>query len=320
MMTYGLYKMLLICEIKKIKQKLLEKSSLKEKVFFGYLSGKPMKFQSGYNLTDIQRICFSMFGLNAPIEKDLINRKRRSKVTGRMHYTHTLIDLAAMAKDNLEQERKNLLSYCQNHTTRDFYILNYLFPNISRDPPIPQGDIDQIALHLYEDDFPPEGWKSLLFGALQETSDLHDLYVIEQGFQQAMDDNPLLHRVQEIEYVTDVLDHVVDKTERRVKFTFKLICAFFAILISVPSIYFIVLYWGKVEPLISAVGILFSLIVFLFPLYTGYAPDRINIFNTLKEKITDSVFKAKGLSRSELKEKLASLQNHDENKTFFQVK
>lgn len=300
--------MLLIGEIKIIKQNLLEKSSLKEKVFFWYLSGKPMKYQSEYNLTDIQRICFSMFVLNAPIEKDLINRKRSSKVTGRMHYTQTLIDLAAMAKDNLEQERNNLLSYCKNHTTRDFYILNHIFPNISRDPPIPQGDIDQIALHLYKDDFPPEAWKSLLLRALQETSDLHDLYVVEQAYLRAMDDYPIIRSVNDIADVRNACEKFVEKVERRIKRTIKAISVLLVISISCWLAPFIYKNWDQADRVITIIGVLGVLIIFLIIILFGFIPDKVEFVNSRMERLIDWVFKKKEFDRSKLKKTLDKLK------------
>ena len=53
---------------------------------------------------------------------------------------------------------------------------------------------------------------------LYETSDLTDFYVIEQGYLQAMDDNPIVHQTNDIIYVRDTLAQIVEKTERRVKF------------------------------------------------------------------------------------------------------
>ena len=304
--------MLIYCELKKLEQKLLEKSSLKERVFYRFLLKKPIKYKPEKKLSDIQQICLSMFGLNAFVDRDLIDQKRRSKVTGRKHYTQNLIDLAAMAKDNLEEERGNLISYCQNHSTRDFYILNHLFQDISRDPPIPQGDIDEIALHLYEGDFPSEGWKSLLFRALQVTSDLHDLYVIEQGYQQAMDDHPIIHQVNDILYVKNDCEKFVKKTERNVKLSIGIVL--FLLLVGIcfliPTIRE---KWNEVEPFFGIAGILLILIVELIFIFRGKVLDRTKFTKMLIEKITNFVFKTKGFNRLELKEKLDSLQNHDEN-------
>ena len=302
---------MLIDDLKLKKKDIYNISSLKEQAFYQFLVGDPMSCPTHNDLVENVQICLSVFCINAPSKKDLIEKHRKTQPKKGMHYTTNLIDLCAMAKNNVEQERDNLMSYCQNNSTRDFYILKHLFPGIFPHPSVPQGNIDQIALHLYEGSFPQEDWKPLLLNALYETSDLIDFYVVEQGYQKAMDDNPLLHRIKEIEYVTDVLDYVVEKTERRVKFVFKLICTFFAILISAASIYFIALYWGKVEPLISVFSILFGLTAFLCLLYTGYAPDKRKIINTLREEIADFVFKLKGLNRSELKEILKSLENKD---------
>ena len=303
--------MLIIDELRKLKQILLARSSLKEQVFYGFLVREPLNYSTENCLTEIEQICLSVFCADTSVKKDLTNlikaHRKKQPISG-LHYTKNLIELSAMAQDNVELERENLKSYCQNHSTRDFYILNHLFPDIYSSPPQPQGPIDTIALYLYTGKFPQEGWKPLLFDALLETSDLIDFYVIKQGYLRAMDDSPIVHQVQDIHYVTNAFAQFVEKTERRVKCTIVGVGA----LLLVPAfcwlVPLIIRNWNQAEPIIAAVEMSVLLIGVLIVGLIGFTPDKIKIFNLFKKKIVDWVFRIKGFDRSELKKRLDRLR------------
>ena len=303
--------MLIIDELKKLKQDLLAKSSLKERAFYGFLVEQPLNYPTEYDLADIAKIYLSIFCTSVPSKEDLTNlieaQRKKQPISG-MHYTANLIELSAMAKDNIELEREHLESYCQDHSTRDFYILNHLFRGVSSNPPFPQGAIDTIALYLHKGEFPQDGWKPLFFKALQETSDLMDCYVLEQGYLQAMDDSPIVHRVQDILYVRNTFARFIRKTERRVKITIMGVGA----LLLVPAfcwlVPLIIRNWNQAEPIIAVIEISVLLIGILIVGLMGFMPDKIKIFNLFREKIIDWVFKIKGFDRSELKKRLNRLK------------
>lgn len=305
--------MLLINELKSLRHNLLNNSnlSLKEKAFYQFLLDEPLDYPTENGLTDIEQICLSVFSGDLLSKKELIAAQRKKRPIHGMHYKYNLIELSAMAIDNLEVERNHLKSYCENCSTRDFYILNNLFPDLSSNPPQPRSALDQIALHLYESNFPQEGWKSLLLNALYETSDLTDFHIIEQGYIQAMIDNPIVHRTNDITYLRDTLAQVVEKTERRVKLTIKIV--------SVPILGFIFYWlaryfhtdWNEVEPILAIIHLLLYLIGIVVVIFGGFIPDKINFINSFREKTINWVFGRKGFNRSELKERLDRLANQE---------
>ena len=304
--------MLIIDELTKLKQRLLNQSSLKEQAFYQFLVNEPLNYPNKNNLTEIEQICLSVFGNDLLSKKELIIAQRKKQPIGGMHYTENLIELSAMAKDSINLEKEHLQLYCENHSMRDFYILNHLFPDILSNLPPAQGAVDQIALHLYKDESPEEGWKPLLLKAFYETSDLIDFYIIEQGYLQAMDDNPIVHRTNDIIYVRDTLTQVVEKTEHRVKFAMGTV----SLLLLLPTSYWliplIISHWNEVEPIIAVFEILGSLIGIIIFVFLGFIPNLIKRFNLLREKVIDWVFKRKGFNRLELKETLERLTNQGE--------
>lgn len=314
MINSGSYKMLLINELKKLRHCFLNNSnlSLKEKAFYHFLVDEPLSYPTGSNLTEIEQICLAVFSGDLSSKKELITAHRKKEPIHGIHYSKNLIELSAMGLYDIEFERENLKSYCEKCSTRDFYILNNLFPDISFTLPKPQGTIDQIALYLHKNNFPQEGWKPALLKALYETSDLTDFYIIEQGYQQAMDDSPIVHQVNDIIYLRNTLVQVIAKTEERVKLTIKVVSVLLLVPISCWLVPLILRNWDEVEPIIVVVQLLGSLIFILTIIFLGFIPDRVKFLNSFREKITDWVFRRKGFNRLELKETLNRLANQDE--------
>ena len=311
MINFGSYKMLIVDELKKLKRDLLAKSSLKERAFYGFLVGKPLNYPTEYDLAEIAKIYLSIFCTGVPSKEDLTNlieAQRRKRPISGMHYTKNLIDLSAMAIDNVELEKENLKSYCQDHSTRDFYILNQLFPDISSNPPQPQGSIDKIALNIYKGEFPKEDWQPLLFDALLDTSDLMDFYVIKQGYSQAMVDHPIIHQVEAIGYVRDAFVRFIERTERRVKFTIMVASLVLLGFISYWLVPLIIRNWTEAEPIIVVIQIFVPLVGILIFKLMDVMPDKIKILNLCREKIINGVFRIKGFNRSELKKRLDRLK------------
>ena len=301
--------MLLINELKRLRHSFLNNSSLslKEKAFYQFLVDNPLDYPTENNLAEIEQICLSVFGKNFLSKKDLVAAQRKKQPIRGMHYTTNLIELSAMAIDNIKLERENLRLYCKKCSTRDFYILSHLFPEISSNLPQPKSAIDQLALHLHESNFPQEGWKPLLLRGLYEASDLIDFYIIEQGYQQAMDDNPIVHRVKDITYIRNTFVRFIQKTEHQVKFTIVvvgIVVLFFFLYWLAPII---VRNWEASEPIIAIRDILFPLLIALLA-FAGYAPDKMRFFNLPREKIIDRIFRWNNLNRQKLKKTLDRLK------------
>ena len=311
--------MLIIDELTELKHTLFNKSSLKEQAFYQFLVNKPLSYPTKNDLIDIEQIIYSVYCANIPLEKDLTNlieAHRRTGPIGGMHYTKNIIELTAMALEDPESEKESLRTYSESHSTRDFYILHVLFPDLESNRPIAQGAIDEIALHLYRENF-PEKWKTLLLTGLKEISDLIDLYIIEEWYKRAMDDNPIVHRTNDIIYVRDTLTQIVEKTERRIKFAMGVVSVFLLLPIPYWLVPLIVKNWDEAEPTIFAFQFTCFMILNLPALFLGYVPEKIKFFDSLRETIINWVFKnwvfrKTDVNRPDLKERLNQLANQNE--------
>ena len=306
--------MLIIDELRGLKQKLINKSSLKEQAFYQFLVDEPLSYPGKDSLAVVEQICYSVFCTDIPPKIDLtslVTAQRKTQPIGGMHYTENLIELTAMALANSESEKETLKAYSENHSTRDFYILHALFSDHAFNLPTPQGTIDEIALHLYKESF-PEKWKSLLFIGLHEASDLMDLYVIEQWYKQAMEDNPIVHRTNDILYISNAFIQVVEKTERRIKFAMGVVGVFLLFPIPYWLVPLIVRNWDKAEPTIFVFQFTCFVLINLPALFVGYVPEKLKFFDSLRESIINWVFRnwvfrKNRVNRSELKASLNRL-------------
>lgn len=309
---------MIINELKTMKDSIYNDSSHKEQAFYQFLVGES---ENGY--TDrssyLEPIYSIILMTDNPITKELIEKHRETQPIGGFHYSTNLIELVAMAMDDIEQERDNLQIYCQDHSTKDFYIINSLFPNVIPYPPEPQGSIDQIAKHLYEGSFPSDNWRSLILKALYETSDLVDFYIVEKGVEKALDDSPIVHKVDDILQVRNVCFRFVQITESIVKFTIWIVYVLIVCYVLVWLIPNIIKYWDQLEPLIFIFQIIFFIIniPFLFSRFFPFKKNRFfsflreKVFSSLREKVFNWVFSIFGIARMNLKESLNHLKCKD---------
>ena len=180
-------------EIKGLETLLLEKASLKEKSFYYYLSDKLLSYPSDADLTEIQKICLALFCTNGPQVSSEIQKLRKSKPVKGMHYANNLIELFAFVLDNEEAEKVYINEYCNNHSTRDFFVIHNRFSSSCLHPPEVKNEIDQVALYLIGGSM-PENWKPLFMGALRQAVDLIDLFVLNKAYIMVLDDHPIAHK------------------------------------------------------------------------------------------------------------------------------
>ena len=302
---------MIIEEVNKIRRKLNNDLGPKDKAFYQILDNQSLEYSSEVVSSYLEEIYTILLMTNEPITKDLINKHRGTQPIVGFHYSTNLIELVAMAMDDIDQERDNLQTYCQNHSTRDFYIIDSLFPNVNPYPPEPQGSIDQIAKHLYEGSFPTDNWRVLILKALCEISDLVDLYIVEKGIQKAMDDNPILHKVDDISQVRNACFRFVQVTEFFIKLTMGIVSVLIMVYVLDWLAPIIISRWDQLEPWIFMFQIALF-IINLSLLFIGFIPfNKIKVFSYPREKIFNWVFSIFGITRMNIKESLSHLQCKD---------
>ena len=150
----------------------------------------------------------SAFCISAPNKTDLVERFRRSKPIKGMHYANNLVELAAFAIYDRDSEADHLKSFCSTSSTRDYLILNHLFPGVCPSRPSATRAVDIIATWLDNGSFPHD-WKSVFLDAIQNANDLLDLYVIRQGYTHLWECHPSTEQRRDLQYLSSQLDRAI---------------------------------------------------------------------------------------------------------------
>ena len=294
-------------EIKELETLLLAKASLKEKYFYYYLADKPLPYPLDVDLTDIQKVCLSLFCINGPQIASEIQKLRKSKPVKGMHYANNLIELFAFALDDEEAEKAHINEYCKDHSARDFFVINNKFASSCLHPPEAKNEIDQIALYLNEG-LMPENWKPLFMGALKQATDLIDLFVLNKAYILVLDDHPIAHKLAEVDILCDQFTNVLIKMENRIRKQIAVAVSTPVLLVLFAVAYWAIKYWDQAEPIVFVVqGILFVFFILVF-LFTGVMPNKIDSINQLRERIIDWRFGCFGIDRHEMKTHIKSIQ------------
>ena len=294
-------------EIKELETLLLAKASLKEKYFYYYLDSTPLPYPSEAELTEIQKICLSLFCTNGPQMAAEILKLRKSKPIKGMHYANNLIELFAFALDDEEAENTHINEFCKDHSTRDFFVINDRFSSSCLHQPQAKNEIDQIALYLNEGAM-PENWKPLFMGALKQAADLIDLFVLNKAYILVLDDHPIAHKFAEVDILCDQFTNVLIKMENRIRKQIALAVSTPVLFVLFAVAYWAIKYWDQAEPIIFVVqGVLFVFFILVF-LFTGVMPNKIESINQRRERIIDWRLGCLGIDRHEMKTHIKSIQ------------
>ena len=294
-------------EIKELETLLLAKASLKEKSFYYYLADKPLPYPPGTDLTEIQKVCLSLFCTNGPQMASEIQKLRKSKPIKGMHYANNLIELFAFALDDEEAEKAHINEYCKDHSTRDFFVINSSFSSSCLHPPEAKNEIDQIALYL-NDGSMPENWKPLFMGALKQAVDLIDLFVLNKAYIMVLDDHPIAHKSTEVDILCGQFNNLLLKMENRIRKQIALAVTIPVLFVLVAVAYWAIKYWNQAEPIVFvAQGFFAVFLIFVF-LFTNVMPNKIDFINQLRERIIDWRLGRLGIDRHEMKTHIKSIQ------------
>lgn len=299
-------------EIKALEATLLSKASLKEKYFYYFLTGTPLPYPSEAELTEIQKICLSLFCTNGPKMAPEISKLRKSKPIKGMHYANNLIELFAFALDDTEAEKSHIKEFCKDHSTRDFFVINDTFPDSCLQQPHAKNDVDQIAHYLNKGAM-PEDWKALFMGALKQAADLIDLFVLNKAYILVLDDHPIAHKFSEVNILCDQFSNALTKMESRIRKQTAIAISTPILFVLFAVAYWAIKYWDQAEPIVFVGQVALFVLFILVLLFTGVMPNKIEFINQLRERIIDWRLRCLGIDRHEMKTHIKSIQAAERN-------
>lgn len=314
---------LLIAEIKQKEEQLLEKTSLREKFFYQYLTGGAPP-ETPANIGDIDRICAVAFGGRGDFNKakGLIEKSRNVRLKKGIHFSNNLIAVCGFSLLNDSVRKDELVIFFKSQSLKEQFLIAKLFGEFVLEKSASLNPIEQLIdkVHLQKN---PENAANLIFESIKVCDDIVDLYIITDSFKKLIQLRP--NRIVEDEAIrlAQEVDALITTVERHVN-NFVNVCAgTVSLIVAASVIYFTISYWVTLdlEPLFTGISIAAAFI--LFPIgiyfYSSYAPNNpvstfiFSVLDQLKQSFVERWFTRNGVNADLLKDIIQKLKRTDGN-------
>lgn len=302
--------MLIAEELKTAIEKLQAIASPKELAFFQFLINEPAAYPKGQTPTEIEQICFGAFCSDPPDQKPLVNKYQKTQPIKGMHYTNNLIELAAFALTDSNKESENLKSFTSKHSTRDYFVLNKLFPGKLSYPPSPISDIDKMAAYLLNNDFPKD-WESTFYKAITSSFDLLDVFVLREAYLYRLERHPVTKLKSNINILSQQLIKTIHRVEIFTHIILILLLIIGFIAFHFKFIPYILNQWDVAEAKITATELVLVSINSVLGIAFRKALDSLVVFLGIETHVTNLFLRIMGINRASVDQALEKTENNN---------
>lgn len=295
--------MLLAEELDNLTDKFKAKASLKELAFFKFLAGDPLPYPGDAELSDQEQVFFAAFCSGPPAKRELAEKLSGTKPIRGIHYSNNLIELAAFATFDLDKETDHLKNYAANHSIRDFFILNKLFPNVLSYPPQPNNAVDHLAFDLHAGNISSER-KPTIAKAMNSAEDLLDVYVIREAYFYLLDFQPATQYRKDLSVLSGELARVIRRVDATLHIALTVGIGYLLYRLYIWLIPLIYHSWDKAEPIMAIIEIVLGGVGFLLLFLIGIQPDKLKLLKSLERGIGTVVLRMVGINRNRVEQKL----------------
>ncbi len=300
--------MLLAEELKSLTQKLKAKASPKELAFFQFLVNTPPPYPNDKTLSEQEQVVFAAFCSGSPDKGELADKLRGTKPIRGIHYSNNLIELAAFAKFDLDKEIENLKSYAPNHSTRDYFVLKKLFPDVPIYPPEPNDAVDKVAFKLLTNAL-SFGDKATLSEAIQASEDLLDVYVINESYLHLLDLQPTTQYRRDLSVLTSQLARVIKRVDAATRIILTIGIGYLLFRLYRWFIPIIYRSWNEAEPIAAIIDYVLRGIEFLVVVLVGFQPEKLSFIRTVVRGIGTIELRIIGINRSVVEKRIDEYQH-----------
>jgi hypothetical protein len=295
--------MLLAEELDNLTDKFKANASLKELAFFKYLASDPLPYPDDTDLSDQEQVFLAAFCSESPVKRELVEKLSGTQPIRGIHYSNNLIELAAFATFDLDKEIDHLKSYAANHSIRDYFILDKLFPNVLSYPPQPNNAVDQLAFDLLAKSISPES-KLNIVEAINSAEDLLDVYVISEAYFYLLDFQPATQYRKDLSVLLGELTKVIKRVDMVLHIALTIGIGYLLFRLYVWLIPLIYHYWDKAEPVMAIIDLVLGGVGFLLLFFIGTQPDRLKLLKSLERGIGTVVLRIAGINRNRVEQKI----------------
>jgi hypothetical protein len=303
--------MLLAEELLALTEKLEATASLKELTFYRHLIGTPLDYPRDNDLSEQEQVVFAAFCKRGPQNHLLAEKIRGTKPIKGMHYSTNLIELAAFARFSLAKETENLKNYATAHSTKEFFVLSKLFPDVLEYPPSAFKEIDRIALKLINGGLHPEDTPAIA-SAIQAAEDLLDVYVLKSAYQHLLVLQPATQYRRDATELAKQLSRVIRRVDVTVRILVTVATAYGLFRLYQWLVPLIVSRWNEIEPITFVIQLIFGSLALLVVAVIGTQPDKLKFLNLTFKFLGTIILKLIGISRSDAEKRFGEYLKENE--------
>lgn len=300
--------MLLAEELKSLTQKLKGEASKKEIVFFQFLINNPLPYPNDKNLSEQEQVVFAAFCSASPDKRELADKLRGTKPIKGIHYSNNLIDLAAFAKFDRTKETDNLKTYASAHSTRDYFILNKLFPDVLSYPPEPINAVDEVASNLLTSGI-LSNKKQILIAAIQSAEDLLDVYVVRESYLHLLDIQPVAQYKRDLSVFITQLARLIKRVDIIVRVVLTIGTGYMLFCLYMWLMEIIDRLGKKAEPIFTMIPFVIGGIEILILILVGAQPKKLGFIKAIVRAIGTIVLRIIGINRKEIEKRINDYQH-----------
>lgn len=182
--------MTLIDEILKKENDILQRSGVREKLFYYFLTGKEKDATISIPDGEIDKVCYAAFtDAQIDISKELQRSLNAAPVRG-LHFSNNLLSLIAFSIKSQDAKNKFLIDYFNSNSLVHQFILNKIFhePILPNNPKV-VSDFDKLVNEIFIKKNYGYG-EQLLFTAYEKANDLIELYIVREAYQEILKIHP----------------------------------------------------------------------------------------------------------------------------------
>lgn len=306
--------MLLAEELNNLTEKLIANASLKELAFFKYLANDPLPYPNDTDVSEQEQVFFAAFCLDPPDKREIAEKLSGTKPIRGIHYSNNLIELAAFATFDLSKEIEHLKNYATEHSTRDYFILNKLFPNVLSYPPKPDNALDNLASGLLANGISPES-KPTIVEAIQGAEDLLDVYVIIESYLHLLDLQPATQYRKDLSVLAGELAKVIKRVDTTLHIALTIGIGYLLFLLYkwlIPLIYHS---WDTAQRIMAIIEFVLVGINLLILFFIGIQPEKLKFLKVLERAIGTIVLQVIGINRKEVQKRIEEYVNQPDGIT-----
>lgn len=296
--------MTLIDEILKKEKDILQRSSVREKLFYSFLTGKEKDATISIPDGEIDKVCYAAFtDAQIDISKELQRSLNAAPVKG-LHFSNNLLSLIAFSIKSQDAKSKFLYEYFNSNSLVFQFILNKIF----HEPALPNNskvvsDFDKLVNEIFiKKNY--EFGEQLLFPAFEKANDLIELYIVREAYQEIL-------RIHPNTEISDLLKELALSSQKIVYAIQSRIDSYvnIAILIIASALIITMPYlvskkweaWG-LEPYITGIQISIGVFGFVAILLFNTNPDWFKVIQNFKRWLLRIYFDKKKVDISRLNE------------------